>query len=82
MKLIDANALIIHIVKKYGLTEIILDIDEAPTVETESNVQCKDCRYWKEASGCLENYKRCICLDRDTNAYFYCAWGEKKRGKK
>ena len=35
MRLINADALIIHIVKKYGLTEIILDIDEAPTIEAE-----------------------------------------------
>lgn len=59
MKLIDAYALINHIVKKYGLIEVILDIDEMPAIDAEpvvhgrwigkpiagySTVRCSACR--------------------------------------
>lgn len=55
MRLIDADALIICIVKKYGLTKIILDVDESPTIDAEpiryghwvvdedGNIKCSEC---------------------------------------
>ena len=55
------------------------DIDKMPTIESEPFIHCKNCKYWKQVYGWnAQNYKKCICLERDTNAYFYCAYGEKK----
>lgn len=55
-------------------------INKAPTTETEPIAHCKDCIYWRQANEWNpENYKKCTCLDRYTNAYFYCAYGLKKK---
>lgn len=84
MRLIDADALpkIVLISADGDVLEVVdafkKMINEAPTIGREPIVYCKDCKYWKQAYGWdAQNYKRCICLDRDTNAYFYCAYREK-----
>ena len=47
---------------------------------TESIVHCKDCQSWKQPYELNpQNIKKCIYLDRYTNANFYCAFGEKKK---
>lgn len=54
MRLIDADKLIIEIVHKYGIEygEVILEIDNAPTIEAEPvkhgrwiNGKCSECGY-------------------------------------
>ena len=79
MRLIDADALIIHIVKKYGLTEIILDIDEAPTIDAEPVVRCKDCKYMTEHYDTDGNapYWTCSEWDSGTDYDGYCHYGER-----
>lgn len=48
-------------------------------IGTESIVHCKDCQSWKQPYELNpQNIKKCIYLDRYTNANFYCAFGEKK----
>ena len=79
MRLIDAVALINHIVKKYGRTEIILDIDEAPTIDAEPVVRCKNCKYWETV---VENAEYGLCRGKGNYSLqtraknFYCADGE------
>ena len=69
---IDADALIIHIVKKYGLTEIILDIDEAPTIDAEPVIRCKNCEYYNGED------KYCV-NDIFAKSNGYCMYGRGKR---
>jgi hypothetical protein len=85
MRLIDADALINSIVKKYGRNEIILDIDSAPTIDAEPVVRCKDCKY-RLHLGPTEHYPETYVCRIDNvsgtrKAYrdeWFCADGERR----
>lgn len=52
-------------------------INEAPTVDAEPVIRCKDCRYYDHGS----TWNRCIAhINRyfETCAENYCSWAERK----
>lgn len=85
MRLIDANELykkvVNTIIDDKPFSTILSQIDEAPTIDAEPIVRCKDCRYWEPE---IENAVYGICRGvgmfdhsvqtRERN--FYCADGE------
>ena len=85
MRLIDATALINRITKKHGLTEIILDVDESPTIDAVEVIRCKDCKY-RLHLGPTEHYPETyICridnISGTRKAYrddWFCADGERR----
>ena len=88
-RLIDADALIRRAVERYkqmmgtdighGMGIIASMITDAPTVDAEEVVRCRDCKYiyFNKA------YNSCLC--RNTNgltshlkADYFCSYGERK----
>lgn len=69
MRLIDATALINRITKKHGLTEIILDVDDSPTIDAVEVVRCKDCKYYKPSA--VASRKMCFRKDVDGTQVCY-----------
>lgn len=71
MRLIDADALIRKAVEKFYTTNYFLHIstmiDNAPTIDAEPVVRCKDCKWWDE------------CDELDENGY--CHHGEMDRDR-
>lgn len=86
MRLIDADKLNIYDVSPaYGMCVMGAtqeDIDDAPTVDAEPVIRCKDCKHWNEY------YRECGSPNWDTGtddcfvvpAGFYCGWAERKVG--
>lgn len=52
-------------------------IEDAPTVDAEPVVRCKNCRYFNKYGFKLE-YTECTHFDCDVTEEGYCAWGERK----
>lgn len=85
-KLINKIATEVHYDTEHPLesyAKLLMMIVEAEEDEAVSRGKwisyCKDCKYWEQVYGRnAQNYKKCICLERDTDAYFYCAYAEKK----
>ena len=47
MRLIDADALLEKMKRTSRYFQIKFDIEEAPTIEAEHVVRCKECKHWK-----------------------------------
>ena len=82
MRLIDADALEPKeaYMNYLGCTKIVyMDaIENAPTIEAEPVVRCKECKHWLKTYGWNgKEYATCMLIDRDTSEEFYCAYGEK-----
>lgn len=87
MRLIDADKLNIYDVSPaYGMCVMGVtqeDIDDAPTVDAEPVIRCKDCKHWNEY------YRECSSPNWDTGtddcfvvpAGFYCGWAERKKNE-
>lgn len=87
MRLIDADALLEKMKRTSRYFQIKFDIEEAPTIEAEPVVRCKECKHWKPSGskagnsfsdmeyigGCgFTNYFR-----RESD---FCSYGERKEG--
>lgn len=87
MRLIDADALLEKMKRTSRYFQIKFDIEEAPTIEAEPVVRCKECKHWKPSGskagnsfsdmeyigGCgFTNYCR-----RESD---FCSYGERKEG--
>jgi hypothetical protein len=61
-------------------------IENAPTVDAETVIRCKDCESWglnaikKDEKGEVI-YGDCLHFCCSTPKWFYCAWGERKNGQ-
>jgi len=93
MRLIDADKLIDSFYKffksyegqweegqpQYWADNMAVVVDDAPTVDAEPIVRCKDCKYFKYGNGC-----RLQSVDYDweeqMNADDFCSRGERKCG--
>lgn len=55
-------------------------IEDAPTVDAEVVVHCKDCKHsWEDISGLCCSYR--VCIDLTVPDDFYCAYAIRKEGE-
>lgn len=85
MRLIDANALISYMDEcskesrfrvYYGYAKSF--IDDAPTIDAEVIVRCKDCKYRTEFGNC--GHPRHHGIFPIAYPYDFCSYGERKDG--
>ena len=84
-RLIDATRIEQYILNNCSDNEeinaIYAEIVDAPTVDAEPVVRCKDCQYF----GRLDHEIYCYMLGANKTIKFsengYCAWGERKENK-
>ena len=61
----------------------ICQLDDAPTVDAEPVVRCKDCQNWKRNVGLTDSPNgHCFEHDIDTNGRDFCSYGERMRQAK
>lgn len=72
MRLIDADALPTD---AFLNTKMVLqtDIDNAPTIDAEPIVRCKDCEYWRNDDCKNDNHGYCPISEND-----FCSRGVRK----
>ena len=84
MTLIDKAALLnriateVHYDSEHSLemyAKLLSEINDAPTVEAEPVVRCKDCIHYKGLAEC-DVIGDCMGTDG------YCAWGERRENEK
>ena len=77
MRLIDADALI-EKAKQDGAYDHVSaeEIDNAPTIDAEPVVRCKDCEYWTKQSDSLQG--RCALSGSYPTGAWYCANAERR----
>lgn len=79
MRSIDADALEKYLLE-HGFYPALVKaaIKKAPSVDAESVVHCKDCRYWQDNNGGYPN-KECRWREDETpDADDFCSCGERK----
>lgn len=59
----------------------ISQIDEAPTVDVQKVVRCKDCRHGKTPTSEPSDVRYCYCHHMFHFADYYCADGKRRRAK-
>ena len=79
MRLIDADALEKYLLERGFYPALVkAAIKKAPSVDAESVVRCKDCRYWQYNNGGYPN-KKCRWREDETpDADDFCSYGERK----
>ena len=78
MRLIDADALVsLEEVKRKGCA-YIEEINNAPTVDAEPVMRCKDCKCWTEWSNGTGSCSRFAIDWLGTDADDFCSMGERK----
>lgn len=91
-RLIDADALLEKMKRTSRCFQIKFDIEEAPTIEAEPVVRCKECKYWGDEDGKLQGsdgalFARCkihnYLLDGRHTGWCptendFCSYGERK----
>lgn len=84
MRLIDADALEYHKQLEcmgngqYEDVKVVYEweIDNAPTIDAEPVVHCKDCEYWTKQSDSLQG--RCALSGSYPTGAWYCANAERR----
>lgn len=81
-RLIDADALMRKAVEKFYITNYFLHIsamiEDAPTIDAEPVVRCKDCKCWTEWSNGTGSCSRFALDWIGTDADDFCSMGERK----
>jgi len=88
MRLIDADKLKERLIAKVSgftyktihIDDVVAYIDGSPTVEGESVVRCKECKWWivaMDENNADEDYLKCN-MDKWTNADDFCSYGERE----
>ena len=80
-RLIDANEILKSEHQHYDYMSdeyyvLVRDIENAPTVDAEPVVRCKDCKHYKEFEGEMECWARPMMFPREPNDF--CSMGERK----
>ena len=85
MRLIDADALLEKMERTSRYFQVKFDIEEAPTIEAEHVVRCKECKHLNVVNR-KELYAHCpktntvfLPFELDTREHF-CSLGERKEG--
>lgn len=81
-RLIDADALMRKAVEKFYITNYFLHIsamiEDAPTIDAEPVVRCKDCKCWTEWANGTGSCSRFALDWIGTDADDFCSMGERK----
>lgn len=82
---IDADALIEYFERyefRIPITELVREIETAPTVDAVEVVRCRECKNWihKDLIGCTDFVKLCKWGGYMVGANGYCVYGERKEG--
>lgn len=82
MRLIDADALKKEYIEtdKWGRIILLQDVRNAPTIDAEPVVRCKDCKWadWYKTAG---GEQFCYCIETDSGgrtANDFCSYGERR----
>lgn len=77
MRLIDATALKKQCIEtdKWGKIILILDIVNAPTIDAEQVVHCKDCEHWHNGVNITYCYRLGVAMIKEND---YCSFGERR----
>lgn len=87
MRLIDADALLEKMKRTSRYFQIKFDIEEAPTIEAEPVVRCKECKHWKPSGSKagnsfsdMEYIGGCEFTNYCRRESDFCSYGERKEG--
>ena len=87
MRLIDADALLEKMKRTSRYFQIKFDIEEAPTIEAEHVVRCKECKHWKPSGSKagnsfsdMEYIGGCEFTKYCRRESDFCSYGERKEG--
>ena len=87
MRLIDADALLEKMKRTSRYFQIKFDIEEAPTIEAEHVVRCKECKHWKPSGSKagnsfsdMEYIGGCEFANYCRRESDFCSYGERKEG--
>ena len=86
-RLIDADALLEKMKRTSRYFQIKFDIEEAPTIEAEPVVRCKECKHWKPSGSKagnsfsdMEYIGGCEFTNYCRRESDFCSYGERKEG--
>lgn len=82
-RLIDADALLKNAIKdEYSVEHVLVSaIRDAPTIDAEPLVRCKDCQHWGTGHGGeTDKIKVCEFANYMVGKNGYCVYGERKDG--
>lgn len=86
-RLIDADALLEKMKRTSRYFQIKFDIEEAPTIEAEPVVRCKECKYWNPSGSKagnsfsdMEYIGGCEFTNYCRRESDFCSYGERKEG--
>lgn len=87
MRLIDADALLEKMKRTSRYFQVKFDIEEAPTIEAEHVVRCKECKHWKPSGSKagnsfsdMEYIGGCEFTNYFRRESDFCSYGERKEG--
>lgn len=87
MRLIDADALLEKMKRTSRYFQVEFDIEEAPTIEAEPVVRCKECKHWKPSGSKagnsfsdMEYIGGCEFTNYFRRESDFCSYGERKEG--
>ena len=93
-RLIDADAFLEKMKRTSRYFDAVFDVEEMPTVDAVPVVRCRDCKYWGDEDGKLQNsdgvlFARCkvhnYLIDGRHTGWCptendFCSYGERKEG--
>ena len=87
MRLVDADALLEKRKRTSRYFQVEFDIEEAPTIEAEPVVRCKECKHWKPSGSKagnsfsdMEYIGGCEFTNYFRRESDFCSYGERKEG--
>ena len=87
MRLVDADALLEKMKRTSRYFQVEFDIEEAPTIEAEPVVRCKECKHWKPSGSKagnsfsdMEYIGGCEFTNYFRRESDFCSYGERKEG--
>ena len=81
MRSIDADALEKYLLERGFYPAIVkAAIKNAPSVDSESIIRCKDCEYWQDNNGGYPNEECRWREDETPDADDFCSYGKRKDG--
>ena len=81
MRVIDADALEKYLLERGFYPAIVkAAIKNAPSVDAESIIRCKDCGYWQDNNGGYPNEECRWREDETPDADDFCSYGKRMDG--
>ena len=81
MRSIDADALEKYLLERGFYPDLVkAAIKNAPSVDAESVIRCKNCAYWQDNNGGYPNEECRWREDETPDADDFCSYGKRKDG--